>query len=79
MLSAKAKVIAANLERLRKERDLSFEDLGELAGVNRHSIYSFLKRGHSPSLDMAIELADALGVSFEDLRHPSRKPAKAAG
>ena len=50
------------------ERGLSAGDLARMLGVNRASIYSLLDgRAKEPTLGRAREIADALGVSLQEM------------
>lgn len=56
-----------NLRAYRIQRQLSQEDLGEIAGLHRTYI-SGLERGiRNPSIRIVAQLADALGVEPGDL------------
>lgn len=70
-------IFAANLRRLRYERELSQEDLAYEADVNR-SYMSKLEKGASyPGLEIIGKLADVLRVEpAELLRMPARKKSR---
>lgn len=54
------------LQRVREERGLSRARLAGLAQLTSQAIYN-LERGATPRLDTARKIADALGVSIEDV------------
>jgi len=59
------------LRRIRLERGLSVPKLAELTGLSRRTIQEIEKRGDCV-VSNAIKLADALGVSLDELcRDPS--------
>jgi len=60
--------IAANVTRLRREKDLSQEEFADKLGVSRVQINRIENGKHSPSAEMLFTLADALGVSTDSLR-----------
>lgn len=55
-----------NLKQIRTERGLSVPQLVELSGVPRRTIQDLEKRDDG-RISTAIKLADALGVSLDDL------------
>ncbi|MCJ2070623.1 XRE family transcriptional regulator [Methylobacterium sp. J-030] len=64
-------VLAEELRRRRKERDLSLEALAALSGVSR-SMISKIERGEAvPSTAVLSRLAEALGVTFSRLMAPA--------
>lgn len=58
----------SRLQTLRLERGLSTVQLAKLAGTTRTYISDLEAGRRNPSLVLASKLADALGVSLDDLR-----------
>lgn len=56
-----------NVRRARRERDLSQEALGELAGLHRTYISEIESGARNVSIDAIERLADALGLLPSDL------------
>lgn len=55
-----------NLKRIRLEQELSVPDLVKLSGVSRRTIQQ-AELADNCRVDTAIKLADALGVSLDEL------------
>ena len=60
-------VIGKNLQRLRKQKNLTQESLAEAVGVARQTIAKWEAEESVPDLDLAGKLASALGISLDDL------------
>ena len=60
-------MIGKNLQKLRKQNDLTQEALAELVGVARQTIAKWETGESVPDLEMAGKLASALKVSLDDL------------
>ncbi len=60
-------MIGKNLQKLRKQKNLTQEALAEMAGVTRQTIAKWETEESSPDLEMARRLASALDVSLDDL------------
>ncbi len=58
---------ARNLRRLRKKRDLTQGELGDLAGMHRTEISMLERAGREPRLGTLIKLAAALEVPLAEL------------
>ncbi|HEY4288288.1 MAG TPA: helix-turn-helix transcriptional regulator [Puia sp.] len=56
-----------NLEKIRKEKNLSLRDLAHLADVDHSSIQRIEKGVSNPKLTMIITLAEALEIPLADL------------
>jgi len=56
------RLVAKNLRRLRKESDLSQEELADRAGLNRNYIGMIEREENSPTIDALEQISDALGV-----------------
>ncbi len=72
----KIETFPARLAELREGKGLSREELATAAGTSYGSVYELEAGRRSPSLELAGRLADALGVSVDDLRRPAGTPAK---
>ncbi|BDR52834.1 transcriptional regulator [Bombiscardovia nodaiensis] len=59
-----------SLAHLRKERHWSQEDLARQLGVSRQTIISIEKGQFNPSLPLAFQLAEAFGLTIEDIFKP---------
>ena len=55
------------LKDIRLEKQLTQESLADAVGVTRQSIIAIEKAKFVPSVKLALELAQALGVSLEEL------------
>ena len=60
-------MICENLQKLRKQKNLTQEALAELAGVTRQTIAKWETGESSPDLETAGRLASALDVALDDL------------
>jgi len=68
------RILAANLKRLRGERDLSQEDLAHDAGIDRTYVSALERCVYAASVDVLERIADALSVEIDVLlRRPDRK------
>ncbi len=67
-------ILPSRLASLRTKAGLSKTDLGQLVGVTRVSIHEFETGRKIPSLDTAIALAGALGVSLDWLTGYDQRP-----
>ena len=56
-----------NVEKMRKVRDLSQEQLGEALGVSRQTIISIEKGKYNPSLDLAFRMARFFETPIEEI------------
>lgn len=64
-------VLGAEVRRRRKERGLSLEQLGAVAGVSRSMISKIERAEAVPSTTVLSRLAEALGVTFSRLMAPA--------
>lgn len=62
--------IASHIRRLREAKDLSQEQLGELAGFHRTYVSQLERRRTNISIDGLERLAQILGVDVLDLLQP---------
>jgi len=62
-----ALVLKNNLKALRKEKDLSQQDLADLVGVSRNTISSIETGQFCPTAKLALVLCIALDKQFEDV------------
>ena len=56
------RIVAQNLRRLRQDRDLTQEELADLAGINRNYVGMIEREENAASVDMLESLAKALKV-----------------
>lgn len=61
------RIVARNLRRLRQERDLTQEELADLAGINRNYVGMIEREENAASIDVLESLAKALKVDPPDL------------
>lgn len=60
--------ISDQMSRLRKARDLSLQDVADRAGLTKSHIWEMEQgRSANPTIDTAIRIASALGISFDQL------------
>jgi putative transcriptional regulator len=52
---------------LRAEREMTQEELAELAGVTRNTIISMEKNKYCPSLKLACRIAQIFGIGIDDV------------
>lgn len=70
-------IVAANVKRLREERNLSVIDAAERLGVLRQYWYLIEKGGGNLPLDKLEKVAEILGVTVTDLlQTPRAEPRK---
>ena len=62
-----ALVLKNNLKALRKEKNLSQQDLADLVGVSRNTISSIETGQFCPTAKLALVLCVALDKKFEDI------------
>ena len=62
-----ALVLKNNLKALRKEKNLSQQDLADLVGVSRNTISSIETGQFCPTAKLALVLCIALDLQFEDV------------
>ena len=60
-------MIGQNLQKLRKQKNLSQEALAEAVGVTRQTIAKWETQESTPDLEMSGKLASVLNVSLDDL------------
>jgi len=61
-------IIARNIRKYRKEKDLSQDKLSRLADVSHATIIKIESGGiQSPTIDTVQKIARALGISIDDL------------
>ncbi|MDB5438455.1 MAG: putative HTH-type transcriptional regulator y4dJ [Caulobacteraceae bacterium] len=59
--------VAANIKRLRTERELSQEELAHRAGMDRTYISQIERGVKSPTVETLEKVANGLGVTISDL------------
>lgn len=58
-----------SIRELRTERGLTQADLADAVGVTRQTVIAIEQGKYSPSLEMAFQLARALGTTLTDVFH----------
>lgn len=58
-------MILHNIKRLCTERGISLNDLEEMSGIGKNTIYRWGE--HSPGIDKVLKVAKTLGVTVEQL------------
>ncbi|MFC4619797.1 helix-turn-helix transcriptional regulator [Camelliibacillus cellulosilyticus] len=58
---------------IRIEKSLSQKELAERVGVSRQTIVSLEKNRYNPSLKLAFEIADVLGVDIHEVFQYQKK------
>ena len=58
---------ATRLKKVRTEKELSMEELGNLVGLRKTTIWNYEHSERQPKISVAIELAKALNVDWEYL------------
>ena len=67
-MSNKISTIAKNIKRLRKQKGLSQDKLSKLADISHNTIIKIESGAiQSPTINTAHKIANALGVSLDDL------------
>jgi transcriptional regulator with XRE-family HTH domain len=59
--------VADNLQRLRKERGLSLNQLAEISGVSRAMLHQIEKGRSRPTIDVVWKIATGMGLPFAEL------------
>jgi len=59
-----------NLRRARAQKELTLSELARAVGTKRQNLWSWESGRTSPSLEMLLALAAALGVTVDDLLRP---------
>lgn len=60
-------IFAERIRELRLEHGLTQEEVGEIIGVKRYSVYSYEKGRACPEMKGLVALADYFGVSMDYL------------
>ena len=60
-------MIGQKIIKLRQQKGWSLDDLAERSGVPRTTLHN-IEKGHEPSWSKVCKIADALGVSLDELR-----------
>ena len=59
---------------LRAERDWTQADLADRVGISRQAVISIEKYKYTPSLELAFKIAEAFGVSIDQVfEHPQEE------
>ncbi len=56
-----------NLKFFRQRKDLTQEQLAELAGVRRETIMRLEKAQYNPSLKLAVDISRAVGAAIDEI------------
>lgn len=67
------KLVGRNVQRMRRKKGLTQEQLAEISGFSQQYISGLEQGQRNPTIVTLYELASALGVSHMDLVRPSRK------
>ena len=59
--------LAENLRRLRKEKGYTLEEIAQSADVTRQAVLKYEKGKMKPNVEVAIDIAEKLGVTCEEL------------
>lgn len=59
-----------NLKRIRTERGLTLEQLGKMVGKGKSTLSKYERSVILPGIFIALRIADALGVTVEELARP---------
>ena len=60
-------MIENRLKVLRAERDWTQADLADRVGISRQAVISIEKYKYTPSLELAFKIAEAFGVSIDQV------------
>lgn len=60
-------LIENRLKILRAERDWTQADLADRVGISRQAVISIEKYKYTPSLELAFKIAEAFGVSIDQV------------
>ena len=63
----KLEKLGANIHKLRKSKNLSQNELAEILDISREHLAKIETAKRTVSLDLLIEISDALGVKVRDL------------
>ena len=59
--------LESSVRRIRESRAMRQQDLADAVAVSRQTIIALERDGYTPSTELALRLARALGVRVEDL------------
>ena len=68
--------LADNLKRIRKEHNMSQEELAESLGVSRQAISKWESKAAYPEMDKILALCDKFNLNIDDLLHKDIKEVK---
>lgn len=60
-------MISNRIKVLRAERDWTQADLADRVGISRQAVISIEKYKYTPSLELAFKIAEAFGVSIDQV------------
>lgn len=59
--------IGQHINLVRNKRDITLDQLAEISGVSKNTIVSWIYHDHNPDIKLLIKIADALGVTLDEL------------
>lgn len=59
--------IGQHINHARQQRGISIDELAKKALVSRDTITGWIYRGHYPTLDLLISVADVLNIGLDEL------------
>jgi putative transcriptional regulator len=68
-----------NIRELRKAKGISQEELAKFCGVSRQTINAIENNKYDPTLKLAFQLANTLGVTVDELFIPDREGGNDGG
>ena len=68
--------LAENLKKIRKENNLSQEDLADILGVSRQAISKWESKVSYPEMDKIVLLCKKFNLNIDDLLHKDIKEVK---
>lgn len=60
-----------NVQKIRKEKGLTVQELADMSGLSKRTVEEIIRRDKC-TVDNAIKLADALGVTLDELCRPQK-------
>lgn len=59
--------VAQNIKRFKKDEKMTYDDIGDITGIEPRNIKAWVTAETSPSLYNAYLLSDAMGLSLNEL------------
>ncbi|ADZ07460.1 prophage protein [Lactobacillus amylovorus] len=66
------KIMWKNVEKILKEKGMSIYKLSKITGIPDNTLRNYHSKHSDPSFTNACKIADALGISLDDLREKKR-------